>query len=289
MTTAPAVSRRAVSRRAVFLDIDGTYAHHGVVPPAHEAAVRAVRAAGHLVVLCTGRPKAMVPPHMTAAGFDGFVGGAGAYVEIDGRVLADVRFPADLAARAVQVLDAHDAAYILEGPDALLARPGTDTRLAQLFASRVPGMTRSGRNGHSGGGDILARLTMAADLTGASFAKVTCFDGGLPIAALAAEIGPQVTALPSSIVELGEAAGEVFLVGVHKAVGLRVAAQALGVALADVIAVGDGLNDVEMLAAAGTGVAIEGADPAVLAVADRVVAGPERDGLVPLFADLGLL
>lgn len=289
MTTPPAVSRPAAPaarRRAVFLDIDGTYAHHGSVPPAHEAAVRAVRAAGHLVVLCTGRPKAMVPPHMTAAGFDGFVGGAGAYVEIDGRVLADVRFPADLAARAVEVLDAHDAAYILEGPDALLARPGTDARLGRLFASRVPEMTRPGR---TGGGDILARLTMSADLSGASFGKVTCFDGGLPIDSLAAEIGPQVTALPSSIAELGEAAGEVFLVGMHKAVGLRIAAQALGVALADVVAVGDGLNDVEMLEAAGTGVAIEGAAPALLAVADRVAAGPEREGLAPLFAELGLV
>lgn len=280
MTTTP-----AVARRAVFLDIDGTYAHHGVVPSAHAAAVRAVRAAGHLVVLCTGRPKAMVPPHMMVAGLDGFVGGAGAYVEVDGRVLADVRFPAELAARAVEVLDAHDAAYILEGPDALLARPGTDARLAELFASRVPAMARNGR----GGADILARLTMRADLSGASFGKVTCFDGEAPIDVLVAEIGAQIAALPSSIVELGDAAGELYLAGMHKAVGLRIAAEALGVALADVVAVGDGLNDVEMLEVAGTGVAIEGAHPAVLAVADRVAAGPERDGLVPLFAELGLL
>jgi Cof subfamily protein (haloacid dehalogenase superfamily) len=269
----------------VFLDVDGTYAHHGVVPPAHEAAVRAVRSAGHLVVLCTGRPKAMVPPHMTAAGLDGFVGGAGAYVEVGGRVLADVRFPVDAAARAVEVLDAHDAAYILEGPDLLLARPGTDERLAALFAARVPGL--AGEVG--GGADILARLTMSDDLTGASFGKVTCFDGDVPIDLLAAEIGPGIAALPSSIVELGDAAGELYLASMHKAVGLRIAAEALGVALADVIAVGDGLNDVEMLAAAGTGVAIEGADPAVLAVADRVAAGPEHDGLVALFAELGLL
>lgn len=272
-------------RRAVFLDIDGTYAHHGVVPPAHEAAVRAVRAAGHLVVLCTGRPKAMVPPAIAAAGFDGFVGGAGAYVEIDGCVLADVRFPVDLAARAVEVLDAHGAAYILEGPEALFAPPGTDARLARLFEARVPGMARAG----AGGGDILARLQMPGDLRGASFGKVTCFDGGLPIDALAAEIGPEVTALPSSIVELGEAAGEVFLVGMDKTVGLRIAAEALGVALADVVAVGDGLNDLEMLEVAGTGVAIEGADPRLLAVADRTAAGPQHEGLVPLFAELGLL
>ncbi|NTV39192.1 MAG: HAD hydrolase family protein, partial [Demequinaceae bacterium] len=60
-------------QRAIFLDVDGTYAHHGLVPPAHAAAVRAARAGGHLVFLCTGRPVSLLPQHLTAAGFDGVV------------------------------------------------------------------------------------------------------------------------------------------------------------------------------------------------------------------------
>ena len=44
------------ARRAIFLDVDGTYAIHGKVPDAHVGAVRAARAAGHKVFLCTGRP-----------------------------------------------------------------------------------------------------------------------------------------------------------------------------------------------------------------------------------------
>ena len=54
------------------------------------------------------------------------------------------------------------------------------------------------------------------------------------------------------------------------------------------IAFGDGLNDVEMLELAGIGVAIEGADPRVLAAADRTARGPEHEGLVAAFAELGL-
>jgi hydroxymethylpyrimidine pyrophosphatase-like HAD family hydrolase len=56
----------------------------------------------------------------------------------------------------------------------------------------------------------------------------------------------------------------------------------------DVVAVGDGANDVEMLEFAGVGIAVEGADEAVLAVADRTVPGPDDEGLVQAFADLGL-
>ncbi len=105
-------------RHAVFLDVDGTYAHRGVAPEGHVAAVRSARAAGHLVFLCTGRPKAMLPQRLLAAGFDGLVAGGGSYAEVDGAVLADRRFPADLAWRLVSVLNAHDVAYLLEAPDA---------------------------------------------------------------------------------------------------------------------------------------------------------------------------
>jgi hydroxymethylpyrimidine pyrophosphatase-like HAD family hydrolase len=63
----------------------------------------------------------------------------------------------------------------------------------------------------------------------------------------------------------------------------------LGLAREDVIGFGDGLNDLEMLEYAGVGVAIEGSDERVLAVADRTAAGPEQEGLVQAFAELGLV
>ena len=58
-------------RWALFLDVDGTYAHRGVVPAGHVAVVRAARARGHAVLLCTGRPRSMLQPRLLEAGFDG--------------------------------------------------------------------------------------------------------------------------------------------------------------------------------------------------------------------------
>lgn len=273
-------------RRAIFLDVDGTYAHRGEVPPGHASVVRGARAAGHVVLLCTGRPKAMLPARILDAGFDGIVAAAGGYVEIDGQVLIDQRFPARLAQRAVAVLIAHDVAFILEAPEALHGPPGVDRRLAALLAAHQ--RPRPGEP-HEGPHDILDRLTMTDDLGGASFGKITCFDSPVPVAALRDEIGGPIGVIPSSIPGMGDTAGEIFLEGVHKAVGTRAAARHFGIADADVVAFGDGLNDVEMLAEAGVGVAIEGADPRVLAVADRVAAGPESEGLVVAFRELGLL
>jgi Cof subfamily protein (haloacid dehalogenase superfamily) len=273
-------------RRAVFLDVDGTYAHRGEVPAAHAAAVRAARAAGHVVLLCTGRPKAMLPARILDAGFDGIVAAAGGYVELDGEVLADRRFPLPIAERAVAALQAYDVAFILEAPHALYGPLGLDRRLADLFGAHLrpqPGASQDAPL------DILAGLRMSDDLAGASFGKITCFDSPVPVAQLRDEIGGPLGVIPSSIPGMGDSAGEIYLEGVHKGVGMRIAAQHLGFALADVIAFGDGLNDLEMIAAAGVGVAIEGSDPRVLAVADRIAAGPGREGLVRAFTELGLI
>lgn len=66
--------------------------------------------------------------------------------------------------------------------------------------------------------------------------------------------------------------------GVSKASGLAMVAQALRVAQADVLAIGDGRNDVEMLAWAGRGVAMGQAPDEVKAVADAVTGTLAEDG-----------
>lgn len=289
--------------RAIFLDIDGTYADHGVAPDAHVEAVRTARELGHLVFVCTGRPLSMVPDHILAAGFDGTITGAGARVELGGQVLKDTRFEPDLAARIVDLLDAHDVAYILEAPEALYGRDGVDQRLRRvlgpIFAARAEaeggGTPAAGQGArrHSGRPDpledILGPIQYGGDLRQASYAKISCFDAPLPLRELTDALGPGVGLIPSSLSALGDGAGEIFMAGTHKAVGIQVVEAHLGLARADMVAIGDSANDIEMLEYAGTGIAVEGGHPAVLAVADRVTAGPAGHGVALAFADLGLL
>ena len=67
-------------------------------------------------------------------------------------------------------------------------------------------------------------------------------------------------------------------VGVSKASGLAHVAERLGVTQADVLAIGDGRNDVEMLRWAGRGVAMGQAVEEVRAAADHVTATVYDDG-----------
>ncbi|MFC6713636.1 HAD hydrolase family protein [Branchiibius cervicis] len=272
-------------RRAIFLDIDGTYAAHGVVPPAHVEAVQAARRAGNLVFLCTGRPMSLLSPVMLEPGFDGVVAAAGAYVVVGDEVVCEVQFPADLAHETVAVLHGHGVGFLLEAPEATYALAGTAARLARSLGAR------SGDLGDAGaiGQDILASLRPLPSDRLPGFAKVVCFDSPVSMARLAAELGPRVGLVPTSLPAEDDTAGELYVAGVHKARGVQAAIEHLGIARADVIAFGDGMNDLEMIEYAGIGVAMAGADEQVLAVADRLADGPEKDGLATAFAELGLV
>lgn len=81
---------------------------------------------------------------------------------------------------------------------------------------------------------------------------------------------------------------EILAPGVNKGRAVLFLARHLGVDLRDAIAIGDELNDREMLAVVGTGVAMGGSRDAVRAVA-RIVAPPvEEEGAAQVLEDLVL-
>lgn len=84
--------------------------------------------------------------------------------------------------------------------------------------------------------------------------------------------GVRVPSAPGSTIE-------VVATGVTKGRALALVAGHLGVPAAEVVAFGDAINDVEMLAWAGYGVAMGGAPAEVLAVADAQTEGVQQDGL----------
>ncbi|OFI39157.1 hypothetical protein BIU82_15770 [Arthrobacter sp. SW1] len=271
--------------RAVFLDVDGTYADYGVVPEGHVRAVQAARAAGHKVFLCTGRPVSMLPNAIRGAGFDGLVASAGAYAEVDGEVLLDLRFPGDLAVRTVAALDAHDAVYVLEAQEALHAPPSARERLCAIIEEHFS-QRADGRD--AGSSAILGALNYSADLAKVPFSKVSVFDAAAPMRQLVDEIGEGIAVVENSIADEGRHTGELYQRGISKADGVAAVIAHLGMPREHTIAVGDGENDLEMLAFAGVAVAIEGASPELLALADRTAAPPAKEGLVAVFEELGL-
>jgi hydroxymethylpyrimidine pyrophosphatase-like HAD family hydrolase len=62
----------------------------------------------------------------------------------------------------------------------------------------------------------------------------------------------------------------------------------LGITMAEVVAIGDAPNDIDLLAAAGFAVAVDGSRPEVLAVADALCLPPTQAGVADVLRELGL-
>lgn len=270
-------------RRCVFIDFDGTFAEQGVAPLAHASAVRRARANGHAVLLCTGRPASIVAPEVAEL-FDGVVASAGGWIRIGGELLEDRRFPEQLGRRAVEVLMSHDVPFVLETPEALLCTP----RSAEELRGRVrPSVPSEGLG--NGLQDLITAISVPEDPAAHSFAKISVWGSPIRVEQLAQEIGPEVGALPNSISD-EISSGELHLLAIDKADGVRRAAGHLAFDVAATVGIGDGMNDVGMLRAVGTPLAVEGAPAAVLEAAGGVsIPGPRQHGIHTAFERLGML
>ena len=276
----------AHTTRAIFLDVDGTYADFGVVPEGHVSAVRQARAAGHKVFICTGRPLPMLPDSILGAGFDGVVASAGAYAQVGDEALINSTFSADLTTRALDVLDAHDAVYILEAQDSVRVPAAAEDRLRAHIAAHFASAPADQPTASS---SIVGSLTSFTNRSGLSFAKISVFESPVPMADLVNAIGEDIDVVANSIAAEGPHAGELFQRGISKADGVAAVIAHFDIPKSDSIAFGDGQNDLEMLAFAGLGVAIEGSSPELLAIADRTAPRPSELGIATAFAELGLI
>lgn len=82
---------------------------------------------------------------------------------------------------------------------------------------------------------------------------------------------------------------EVMPKGVNKGTGLSTICADAGVDLSEAIAFGDSYNDIYMLKAAGTGVAMGSAEEAVKSAADLVTADCDHDGIAEALEKLGVI
>ncbi len=77
--------------------------------------------------------------------------------------------------------------------------------------------------------------------------------------------------------------------GISKGKGIEICANYFGFDINDVIAVGDGINDIEMIRKAGLGIAVGNACDELKTVADMVTDDITRDGIYKVFKKLELI
>jgi Cof subfamily protein (haloacid dehalogenase superfamily) len=269
--------------RIVFLDVDGTLIDHTQhLAPSVVAAVRGARANGHLAYLSTGRSRAEIPGFVTDIGFDGVISAGGGFIERGDDLLAAHTMPEELVREVVGFFERHGIEYTLQAYEAAHPSEGLLDRLQPLFAEMQMDLSRGDR--------LVEMMTYRGPAPMTGIAKATFF-GTDPrtFATVRDGLGNRFHVITGTIPYLGEAGGEVSLGGIHKGAAILQLVDALGLDIADSIAIGDSANDLEMLEVAGVGIAMGNALPYVVEHADEVTTAVDADGVWNAFVRHGLV
>ena len=266
--------------RMVVLDIDGTLLDPSdVVRPVVRAAIAECRQLDIPVALATGRRLCATRPVLAELGLPLPL------VLVNGALVWDAEREEALAERplARQALARALAEAEREGLGALALRGLASGERLVLVTDPLPALPEFERELLPRTGE-LDRLPAAAvvdlpdvltiDLFGPERAlrraTARLARAGLPVY----HHGPfeLIPALPRWV-------ANVHAPGVSKASGVEILARRFGLTLEDVLAVGDGENDLPLLRRAGLGVAMGNAPDYVRAQADAVVRGHDEDGV----------
>ncbi|SIT68234.1 Cof-type HAD-IIB family hydrolase [Edaphobacillus lindanitolerans] len=254
--------------KILFFDIDGTlYDHEKRLPASAKKAILAARENGHLIAIATGRAPFMVQPVLEALGIDTYVCFNGQYVVHRGeRVHSGVHSP-ELLSRVKEMADrkGHPLVYMDEKE-----------------------MVASGE-GHPHVRESLDTLKLRYPRVDEDFYK------NHPVNQVLLFCGEEEEedyreALPGmEFVRWQRMCCDILPSGGSKAAGMEFILEREGLTMEDAVAFGDGLNDREMLKAAGIGVAMGNGHEEVKKLADYVAGDVSEDGIARILDELGLV
>ncbi|MFJ6199258.1 HAD family hydrolase [Micromonospora sp. NPDC092111] len=259
-------------RLLIALDVDGTIVRSdGAVAPRVHAAIRAVHDARHHVVLSTGRSPQATSPVIATLGL------AGAHAVCANGAVTLLTDPSGRHGYTVVAEQTFDPGPLL----AVLARDPSGCAVAV----EAPGAQGFRVTAGFPAGELSGAVVVTSwELVGGYGARRVIVEGmdRSRFAALAGELGlggVDDTTGRTGGVEAGPP-------GISKASALERLRVTLGVGAGDTVAVGDHLNDVEMLRWAARGVAMGHAPDAVRAAADEVTGSCAEDGLADVLESI---
>ncbi|HBX81174.1 MAG TPA: Cof-type HAD-IIB family hydrolase [Propionibacteriaceae bacterium] len=271
--------------KVVLLDVDGTIVdYHTELPPSAAVAIKAARANGHRIYMCTGRAKAEIYPYLWEIGFDGYIGGNGAFVEDDGVTVVDRALAEDVCHRAVAWLVANDFGFYLEANSGLYGSDNLPERMAPVIGGPVAEAIERVKT--KGFPHMIYGTTQGRpDVFKISFV----LEEGVDLEQLAQEYAGEAKIGTWTLTGKGPEFGEFGQLGVDKGVAVRALGEHLGVSPDDMIAFGDSNADNELFATCGTTVAMGNGSDAIKAAATFVTDAVMDDGLYNAFVRLGLI
>ncbi|MDD2534190.1 MAG: HAD family hydrolase [Eubacteriales bacterium] len=245
----------------VFFDLDGTLLdkQHRPVPSA-VAAIRQLRANGHLTYINTGRCMAMINQEIIDVGFDGIIAGCGTHVIFNGHTIHNLLMPTDLLNEALRLMVENHVDFWLEGPECVYLDTLTSGNFHNEFIEFFHNWLIQFNDFRQG--NLRVNKFSYECNARSNFAPVEAF----------------IRKHFDLILHRPEH-GEVLSIGYSKATGMALIKDLLRRPDALTYAFGDSLNDLDMLKAADVGVAMGGSMPHLIEHSDHLTDAPDDHGI----------
>lgn len=269
--------------RVIFLDIDGTLVgFDGKIPASTIEALKKARKAGHHLVICSGRSRFQVDPALLSRGFDGVVGAAGAFVDLEGREVYHAYVTEEKRRELAEFMDVHQVTYSMQASDGMRM----NQRSADLLLQRYRGYHLSEERIQR----LIGRIQIVPDTWNSPYIeKAIYYDSPFTVQEMQDRLAPYFDVIGSSFEKPDPYCGEIGIAGITKATGMQHYLEAADIEKERSIAFGDGPNDIEMLQYAQIGVAMGNAQDTVKKVADYVTSRIDEDGIARAFEHFGLI
>ena len=277
--------------KIIALDLDGTLLDSQKrLSDGNRAALEEAAAKGVLIVPTTGRFFGMMPQSIRDLPFVRYaitINGAQVYDRETGTAIVREEIPLDMALDIMRLLDGYDVIYdcyrsnwgwmteSLQNKAEDYATDAHYVKMVREFRNPVPEL-KAYLESTASEGDVQKVMLFARNTPGSEAVTKA-------ITEAVRERFPQIKATSSTWNNL-----ELNIATAHKGNSLRRFAEHLGYALDNCMAIGDGMNDLSMIEAAGLGVAMSNAHPLVIAAADHVTASNDEDGVAKAIRDFAL-
>lgn len=279
-----------MSKKVIFLDVDGTLVNdNGVVPESAKDAVRQARNNGHYVFLCTGRSKAEIYDEIMEIGFDGVIGAAGGYIEVNNEIILHKKVDREDVEHLVNYFDKNNIDFYLESNGGLFASKNCKKTLNKLVFEGVDKDSKLYKELEKGIGQFIEALIEGEDLIRDDINKISFLDSETSIETIRDEFKDKFNVIHCTVPMFGENSGELSVPGVHKALAIEYLIEHLDLSKETTFAYGDGINDMEMLQYVNYGIAMGNANEALKEIACDITGTHDEDGIYNSFKKYRLI
>lgn len=273
----------------IFFDIDGTLLENskGIIESTVEALNKA-RAKGHKLFINTGRSYAELGTGFEKFAFDGLVCAAGSYIKIGNEVILDKFIPKEKVDALVSMLEDLKIEYGLEGVEYTYFTEPVYQGFRQKVYKAIEGILEAKQNGYEPYHYMLqpAFVRKVEDYLEepTPIHKFLVYSSNIEVNKELAKRLPEEFYLI-----IYDTFAELINKGINKATGIKEVLKYCNADIKDSIAIGDSLNDLDMLKEAGIGIAMGNANDTVKSYADIVAPHILDDGIYKVLEDLDII